>query len=284
MDIKICKKIITTPHLFIPHLFTKRQVDIIKKHLSHKQLSPTEKTYFYSTISKKISALNSLQEEYYITGTKMIPERIEKAKKLLTELNVDQAFISGSFLFSKRYNDIDIYIIGNSRKQFHQENHNFIYLTKKDLKLPLFFSAANYSVSNFQIDIKPLLKRESFTEILTTYQLAINEILDNTDQKTVRQLLFYYGIMVKKEIINSYTLSQQWKNLINYPATEKIKRIQQLTKEIISASYSQRYTYQETILFENRLIEMQKEYSTPNLPIYLKLAQEVKHECRTTAI
>ncbi len=87
MNKNICKIIILNKEKFIPHLFTKKQVETMQKHVQNKLLTNTEKTYLYSTIKKKIEALQVLKEEWYITGKDMIPERVEQVKEILKEIN-----------------------------------------------------------------------------------------------------------------------------------------------------------------------------------------------------
>ena len=43
----------------------------------------------------------------------MIPQRLEKAKEIIKEYSkeYDKVFVSGSFLFSREFNDIDVFII-----------------------------------------------------------------------------------------------------------------------------------------------------------------------------
>ena len=56
MNQNICNIIILNKEKFIPHIFTEKQVEIMSRYTKNKQLTNTEKTYFYSTIKKKIEA------------------------------------------------------------------------------------------------------------------------------------------------------------------------------------------------------------------------------------
>jgi hypothetical protein len=279
MNKNICKTIVQNKTAFTKHIFTKRQLTIMEKYINKTALTPTEQTYLYSTIKKKIDALSLLKEEYHITGTNMIPERITQAKTILKSLN-KPAFISGSFLYKQDYKDIDIFIITIKRKHMQKGNHHLTYITEHDLSKPLFLSAAKYSVSTFSINIKPDIKREPLSEILLAYQLSINEVLDNTDQKTLRQLIFYHAIYVKKEIPDSYTLYKRWKELLKQPKKEKLKQVTQLSKELLKALYSPIYLYRAASQFQNSIKNLMKDYHTNNLPLYINFAQEVKNECR----
>ena len=63
MNTNIFKSIIEHKKQFIPHLFTQRQIEIMNKYLKKEALNPTEKTYLYSTIKRKVAALNLLKTE-----------------------------------------------------------------------------------------------------------------------------------------------------------------------------------------------------------------------------
>src|SRR3989338_3796070 len=122
MDKKMCKLIIERKAQLVPTIFTKTQITLLEAYLTEKPLTSSQKSYLYSTIKKKIDALASLQQESYITGQNMIPERVEQAKQILKELGYPKAFISGSFLFKEKYNDIDVFVISSKRKAYRVAN------------------------------------------------------------------------------------------------------------------------------------------------------------------
>ncbi|MBS3165947.1 hypothetical protein J4444_02390 [Candidatus Woesearchaeota archaeon] len=280
MNEKILKKVWENRISLVPAIFTLRQIDIISKHIHKKNLTNSEKTYLYSTIKKKIDALHSLQEEFHICGEQMIPERVEKAKKILKEIN-KKAFISGSFLYKKDYRDIDIYILSDKRKSYHKENRHFIYLTKKMISNPIFISSLKYSVANFSLDIKPELKRPPFEHLNLTYQMAINEILNKEEERTLRELVFMYFLHIKKIILDSFTLYLKTEEIIKTNNHEKIKRINEMMKELVLKLYSKKYMYLHLSQFVNML---KKDYASEpydNYPIFINLFTEVKNECRT---
>lgn len=282
MNKKICNLIIKNKEKFIPLLFTEKQVLILKNYFSNLKLSNTEKVYLYSTIKKKIDALNILREEFYVIGDGMIKERVEKAKDIIKELHKERSFISGSFLFSQKYNDIDIYIISNRKKQYHRGKNHFIFLTEKDLKKPIFISSIKYCVSNFFIEeIDPLIKIPSFNDFIIAYEMAINEALDNDDQKEIRSLIFEYNLQIKGMVLDSHSLFKEFNKIIRLNQYEKIKLINSMAKEILLKSYSRSYLYSELLTFIKRLEESVVEFkANENLKIYIDLLNEVKDECR----
>ena len=282
MNNKICKKLLKNKEKFVPYLFTDKQIKVISKHINNKPMTNTEKVYLYSSIKRKIDALSLLKEEFYFYGTNMIQERLKKAKELLKEIN-DKAFISGSFLFSKNYNDIDLYIISNRRKQYHKGKMHFIYITEEDLKKPIFQSAAKYCVSNFEITMdKPIRKRMKFNDLIVNYETTIVELLDKEDEKTIREVLFEYYIQLKNTILSSYEVYTKTINIIN--TSKSINILNNMVKELLLKNYSKRYIYDELSNFVKRLDGDIKEFkANENLKIYRTLFNEVKNECRRAA-
>ena len=285
MNTDICNKIIENKDKFIPNLFTAKQIDILKKYINKKELTKTEKTYLYSTIKKKIDALTILKEEYYINGQKMIKQRVKKAKAILKDLNRD-AFISGSFLYSRKYNDIDIYIISNKRKDYFKGNKHFMFITEKDLVKPIFYSALQYSVANFSIEnIKPQIKRPGSDDLILDYEQAIVEILNNDDQKMIRSILFDYYMYVKKKVLDSFTIYKKYKKIKKMEQKNKIDVINKMVRELLLKLYSKRYMYYELLSFLKQLKKTTNKYKrNENILIYIDLLTEVKDECRRAQV
>mgnify|MGYP001249421765 FL=1 len=279
MNNKICKNILKNKEKFVPYLFTDKQIKVISKHINNKSMTNTEKVYLYSSIKRKIDALSLLKEEFYFYGANMIQERLKKTKEILKEIK-NKAFISGSFLFSKNYKDIDLYIISNRRKQYHKGKIHFIYITKEDLKKPIFQSAAKYCVSNFEVIMgKSIKKRMKFNDLIVNYETTIVELLDKEDEKTIREVLFEYYIQLKNTILSSYEIYTKTINIINN--SKSINILNNMIKELLLKNYSKRYIYDELSSFVKRLDGDIKEFkANENLKIYRTLFNEVKNECR----
>ncbi len=280
MDIEICKKILEHRQQLVPALFTLRQVSLIQKYTSHQKLTASERTYFYSDIRRKMEALHAFREEYYITGVDMISKRVDEAKNTLKKLKYERAFISGSFLYKKEYNDIDIFIMSTRRKSYRKGNRHFTFITESDLHKPLFSSAARYSVATFPAVVNAVSKRQKLDAILFTYQWIINQILEKEDQKELRDLIFQYFLYVRNEILDARSLDLQVQEIKNLPQEQKIDRVNALTKELILKIYSFKYVYSVLLEFTKSIKKMGEEYKTANIPIFLHFAKEVQHECR----
>ncbi len=280
MNKKICNKVIENRAQFVPTLFTERQVGLLEKYLLQKRLSPAEKTYLYTAIRRKIEALSLISRGFYQYGQGMIPERARLAKKILEELGQEKAFISGSFLFSPKYKDIDIYVISERRKEYHDKLNHFIHLTYKDLEKPLFQSAAGYCISTFEIQAqKPIYRRMKFNDLVLNYETAVVEILDKEDEKTIRDIVFEYNLHLKKILLNSFELHAETSRIRK--SKDKIELLNSMVKELLLKGYSRRYIYDVLVSFVKQLESDINEFrANENLIIYRGLFDEVKNECR----
>lgn len=270
----------------VPYLFTAKQVALMKKYLNKAKLTNTEKACLYSTIKRKAEALSLLQTEFYITGQHMKTTRIEQAKEILTGLGAQKAFISGTFLFAEQYNDIDVFIVGKKRKQYHKDNLHFVCITENDLHKPIFISAAGYSVANFYIEEKKsLIQRPTFNDLTLTYEMAVNEVLEKEDQKTMREIIFAYHMHIKRIILDSYHLYQEWYRILELTEQEKIDALNLMTKELLHKLYSFKYLYHQLLPFIKNIQKLIAEYkANQGLIIFHKLFTEVKNDCRKTQV
>ena len=118
-------------------------------------------------------------------------------------------------------------------------------------------------------------------EFLLSYQLAINEILDNEEQKTTRYIVFLYYMNIKGIILNSYEVYQAYQEINKKNKEEKIKIVNNMIKELLINAISKRYTYEVLRDFNKRLEKNIQEYKkNDGLIIYHTLLEEIKNECR----
>ena len=186
MNENILKIVLEHEKDFEPLIFTKNQLKVMKKRKEGRQLSNAEKKALYTSIKKKMEALSILKEgegrKLYITGHENIIEsRLEEAEKLVREYGVKygKAFIAGSFLFSKNYNDIDIFIIKEKGyKEKWEGHHHLVFVSEKRLEKPIFQSAAKISISTFPIPSKLTKKKPKLSEVMSTYHEAVIECIN----------------------------------------------------------------------------------------------------------
>ena len=249
MDKKILKKIIGSENLFVPLIFTKKQMFVIKKHFLNRKLSNAEKKSLYTSVTKKVSAIASLinadaSKEFYINNAaKILPERLDAAKKLLfvyakntKYLQYSKIFISGSFLFSKEFNDIDIFMIRErGYKEIHEGNKHIIFLPEKKLSQPTFQSASLISISNFLIPTRMIKKRLSLKKLMSLYHESVIEFLQNEKKpEMIRNLIFSHALFCKNKLLDGMEIKEITSSMTLESLDEMLK---QLCKKLFSKLY-----------------------------------------------
>ena len=111
--------------------------------------------------------------------------------------------------------------------------------------------------------------------------MAINEILNKDNLKALRELVLEYHMQTKNVILDSFTLFQKTNEIQTKPDKEKIKIINQLTKEIFLKIYSKKYTYNYLTSFLKILRQDVKTEPYDNFYIFIGLFGDIKNECRT---
>ena len=247
MNKNILKIILRKREQFVPLIFTEKQFDVLARYSSGLKLSNAEKKALYTSINKKIGALELLHREqkgeYYIYGSSdIIPSRLEEAKKLIDKYSekYSKVFVSGSFLFSEKFGDIDIFIIREKGyKEVTENNIHLIFLAEKRLSNPVFQSASLISVSNFIIPKKIKKKKLSLSGLMSMYHEAVIETMKKEKKpEAVRNLIFYHNLFYKNKLISPKELRE---------ISEKIRlpEIDLLIKELCKAIFSKSYLYVE---------------------------------------
>ncbi|MBU0616062.1 MAG: hypothetical protein KJ601_08295, partial [Nanoarchaeota archaeon] len=219
---------------------------VIERYNENKKLASGEKKALYTSINKKMKALESIRiekdNEFFINGAdKIIPIRLKEAKQLIEEYSkkYDKVFISGSFLFSKEYNDIDIFIVRDKKyDEKWEDNRHLIWLTEKRLQNPVFQSAALISVSNFIIPNKIKQRPIKLGEFMSSYHEAVIEIRGNQDLDLTRYIVFTYYLKIKGRLLDGSEL----KRIIRYLTLDELDG---MVKEILNQQYSEKYLYVE---------------------------------------
>ena len=179
------EQLIQNHSLLVPSIFTERQFNLLKKKLNNQKFSNTESAYFSRTISKKLMAINSLtdlENQYFIRGEKqIISNRKNKAIKLLKKFSRNhknmKLLISGSFLYNKRYNDIDLFIVSKYEKEDYQEKGIHInYLTPDSLNTLFFHSLSQISISNFNTSFLDLKENINIDDLVMKYQEVMKDL------------------------------------------------------------------------------------------------------------
>jgi hypothetical protein len=206
------------------------QISILKKKLRNIDLTRNEKTYYYKYIKPKILAMRKLLglDNIIICGKEhIINERINKAVDIMHKIEHKhknkKIMITGSFLFNKEYNDIDVFIFTKYTKQDYVKGKLHInYFPESTINALFFASISKISISNFQYENKEnfdinidnvLRSYENIIYMLETKQINIQDI------RTFLITTEYYS---KKVVLNPKQLSLYTKSIFERKIYEKI--------------------------------------------------------------
>ena len=261
------------------HIFTARQLEVLKKKLQNKKLNSTEKTYYYKFIKPKLKALLSFSEieETNIRGKESIlSERLSQAKRILKQMQKKyrraKIMISGSFLFNKEYNDIDIFILSKYKKEdYRWKKVHVNFLPEEALNSLFFASLSQISLNNFKSDIIKEFKIE-LKDLLQNYEILINKILNKENyQKELRNFILKLEYLSKNHILNPQEL---YEFRIKLSKENILKLLQKYFSENLALIYSKK----ELKLLNWYILDYQKlnkEYKQSyNLQYYIKTYQE----------
>ena len=158
-----------------------------------------------------VTKLFDLNEHVY--GKEFIlDDRLQKAKTLLKKFAKKyprmKMFISGSYLFKKKYMDIDLFIISPHKKEDYRNGLVHINFLPLDIEQTLFFhSAKSVSVMNFATTQK-MTQQPLLEEILGLYELVILLCLQKQPFiQPLREFILKMEYLLHRVIFNPFQLS-----------------------------------------------------------------------------
>ena len=260
----------------LERIFTSLQLNILKKRLQKKELNANERTYYYKYIKPKLNAMFSFFSisEININGKEyMIDDRITEAVEILNKIKKKhknkRIMISGSFLFNKDYNDIDVFIFTKYKKEDYNKGKVHVNFLPENAIGSLFFSSlSEVSISNFSYTNKNEFNVE-LTSVLQNYELLINSILNKENyQKELRDFLLNTEYISRGAILNAKQL---------YILRKKIKRIKIISNILINAlilgyNKSKLNSLRKYIMDYRKLSE---QYKSSNLNEYIQTYERV---------
>src|SRR3989338_9450190 len=131
----------------VPYVFTENYHRILKKKLEKRKLSQNEAYYYSHFIKKKIEGMAELFEiSPIVNGKQSIrKDRLQKAISLIkkySRIHKDmKLLISGSFLLSEEYNDIDLFVISKYKKEDYTDGIIHINYLPAGIEKTLFFKS-----------------------------------------------------------------------------------------------------------------------------------------------
>lgn len=203
----------TAKNYLVPHIFSENYYNILKAKMRGKKLSDNEKYYYNHFIKKKLKGMIELMEiGTLVNGREFIRrDRLNKAMALLNKYSRKhkgmKVIISGSFLYSENYNDIDVFVISKYEKDDHKEGKIHINYLSANIEKTLFFQSINaISISNFKSEGK-IEEEFGIADMLHLYEIVILLIIQKDDcLQELRDLIVRLEYLPNKVILNSMQL------------------------------------------------------------------------------
>src|SRR3989344_1615535 len=154
-------------------------------------------------------------------NTQLLNNRIREAEELLNQIPVKYCFITGSFLYKEKYEDIDVFVISRSKKKLEK-----LRLENKKLKLTMIdfndlYSLFYYSAYKSCI-AKNILPTKPLKVTISDYWHVVNEaipiILNQKDNfhKDARFLVLYTEYFKTGNVLDTLQLAQKINEFKNY--------------------------------------------------------------------
>ncbi len=188
---------------------------------------------------------------------KMIRERVRWAEDLLNKIPVRYCFITGSFLYKEKYNDIDVFVISRSKKKLKIDN--------KKVKITIIdfndlYSLFYHSISKSCI-AKNILPRRPLKVTLADFWQVINEAVPtllnqkNKYHKDIRYLVLYTKYFKSGNVLDTFQLNKRIKGFKSYKQImEYIKREAPLMiSKRNKKSYLKKFFYTQTGFYKDLL-------------------------------
>ncbi len=178
---------------------------------------------------------------------KLLKERIKLAEELLNQIPAKHCFITGSFLYKEKYNDIDVFVISRSKKEIKVKNKK-VKITVIDFND--LYSLFYHSVSKSCI-AKNILPSKQLKVTFSDYWNVINEAIPtlmnekNKFHKNVRFLILYTEYFRTGEVLDTFELTEKisqfkdYKEILNYVKNE----LAEIIKKNVKLSYAKRFFY-----------------------------------------
>lgn len=178
---------------------------------------------------------------------KIIQERISQAETILNQIPAKYVFITGSFLYKEKYQDIDVFVISRTKKK----------LVLKDKKIKITVIDFNDLYSLFYHSIsksclaKNILPQKPLKVTLSDYWSVVNEsvptLLNQKDcfHKNVRFLILYTEFFKTREILDTFQLNQKISEFKDYLEIMNLIKIEipPIIPKYAQKSYAKRFFY-----------------------------------------
>lgn len=198
----------------------------------------------------------------------LLKERIQEAEELLDQIPVKYSFITGSFLYKKKYKDIDIFVVSRSKKEVKLKNPSACQKSRRFLsKIKITFIDFNDLYSLFYHSVsksclaKNLLPHKPLKITLSDYWQVVNEAIPtllnekDTFHKNVRFLILYTEYFKTGEVLDTFQLNEKINSFWDYSEImEYVKQeLPSITNKYAKPSYIKRFFYTQAAVYKDLL-------------------------------
>ena len=205
-------------------------------------MTDSEKNEFSRTISRKMKAINQIMRKQtgnvFVYGKEKIKQDILKLaisylKKYSRKFKNKHVFITGSFLYKEKYNDIDIFVVSKYDKEDYKEEEFHINYVDESVYQSLFFaSVRKLCISNRKIIAIDTKEKPDLDIFISLYQELFNDLEKKYKgvRTTLREYLVYAAFIANSPIPNSIEIRKQSDKIL------KSKKPKELVKKIFVQS------------------------------------------------
>ena len=201
---------------------------------------------------------------YNPQSQKYLPERLKEAEQILNKISAKYCFITGSFLYKKKYRDIDVFILSRSKKSFTFAQKN-IKITILDFNQ--LYSLFYHSVSKACVATN-ILPQKDLKVAIADYWEIINESIPSllnqrkSFSKNIRSLVLYTEYFKNGKVLDSIELSERSGSFSSIEAVLKYiqKESPQAIQKNASFKYIKRFFYTQAGVYRDM-----KEYKAQNI-------------------
>jgi hypothetical protein len=195
----------------------------------------------------------------------VLKERIEEAEQILNQIPAKYCFITGSYLYKKNYNDIDIFVITRSKKRIRVENKKakITIIDFNDLHSLFYHSISKSCLA------KSVLPKKSIKVTISDYWQVINEAVPtilnqkNKYHKDIRYLVLYTEFFKNSGVLDTFQLEQKIKQFKSYKSI--LKYIHDYVPNIINKnakkSYLKKFFYTQAGFYK----DIKDQYDAQNI-------------------
>lgn len=164
-------------------------------------------------------------------NTEILKGRIKEAEDLLNQIPAKYCFVTGSFLYKEKYEDIDIFVITRSKKKMQKLNlknskANITLIDFNDLYSLFYHSASKSCIAKNILPVKPL--KVTVADYWNIINEAIPTLLNQKDKfhKDIRFFMLYTDYFKTGEVPDTALLSEKingfrdYKEILEYAKRE----------------------------------------------------------------